>query len=181
MDKDIRKSDSKGRITVGKKGVNYYASTYADGSIVLTPVPEERAKAWRGMRIFNQPMGSGKTTELVTIMLAPGNEDVIYVAPTMSQANAANRIAREIITKAMEAVGERFSGTDVGKLTARFTSASGLSRYPEGTRYVIDELDGVISGLVNGQVLAVSGTDAKMKADQIDQLLNSHGSRHGNF
>lgn len=176
---DIRKTDNKGRISVGHKGVNYITTVNADGSITLTPVLEAKAEPIVGMRIFNRPMGAGKTTELVKLMLEPGNEDVYFVAPTRAQAEIGHRIAQGILSEALEAVGDRFAGTDRGKLAARFLSSSALEKQPKGTRYVIDEIDGVIGSLIGGPVLAIAGTDGKMRADQIQQRRDD--SYYGGF
>lgn len=109
------------------------------------------------MKIINREMGGGKTTALVEIMLRPGNEDVIYVAPTYAQAKLAMRIAREKLK----------GRTLPPDLSRRFVSASALNgpgwRSPQEYRYVIDEFDGVIRGLVGGEVIAVAGTDEDYK------------------
>lgn len=147
---DIRKADSKGRVNVGVDGQNYAVSKTDNGSIVLTPV----ADPTRGMKIISLDPGQGKTTALVKIMLEPGNEDVVYVAPTRKQAESAHRIAQEL----------HDPGTAYG-LRNRFISASEMKNLPSQGRYVIDEIDGVIRNLVRGEVLAIAGTDfdAKMR------------------
>lgn len=97
------------------------------------------------MKIIELPRGRGKTTELVILMMEPGNEDVVYVAPTMQQAQSARKIA--------EAHG-------MPRPTLhRFISANGLSDlHNTGTRYVVDELDGVLGYLLGGTPVAVAGT-----------------------
>lgn len=169
---DIRKTDSKGRIAVGNKGTNYITTLNEDGSITLTPVLEAEAKPYVGMRIFNRPLGTGKTTELVKIMLEPGNGDVYYVAPTRAQAENAANIAKELILKAAKSNPEvKITHSNLGY---RFLSVADLTKADPGTRYgsryVIDEISGVIGALISGEVLAIAGTDGKMKADQINAL-----------
>lgn len=106
------------------------------------------------MKILNMPLGSGKTTALVKMMLEPGNEDVVFVAPTKSQA---------------EAIGYRTATTTLGQpeskeLRSRFISAAELpNRKGRKERYVIDEIDGVIGGLIGGEVVAIAGTDEDEK------------------
>lgn len=166
---DIRKTDSKGRIAVGHKGTNYITTLNEDGSITLTPVLEAEAKPYVGMRIFNRPMGTGKTTELVKIMLEPGNGDVYYVAPSRAQAQNAYNIAKELIVSA--AKNDPNVTISYSNLGYRFLSVSAFENSPpEKERYVIDEIDGVISHFFNGHVLAIAGTDGKMKADQMNEL-----------
>lgn len=167
---DIRKTDSKGRVSIGKKGTNYFTSVYPDGSVTLTPVPESSEVPSKGMRIFNRPMGAGKTTELVKMLLATGNEDVYYVAPTRSQADNAYKIALQVFMGVNGgSVHPVITNPDIRK---RFISAATLSEMPKGTRYVVDEVDGVLDFLIQGYVLAIAGTDGKMKADQIHALQN---------
>lgn len=106
------------------------------------------------MRIINREHGGGKTTELVRIMLLPGNEDVVFVAPTAAQAE---RLGYET---AVQVFGAKRSK----ELASRFISASALpNRKDRNERYVIDELEGVISSLVGGEVIAVAGTDELLK------------------
>ena len=108
------------------------------------------------MKIVNREIGGGKTTALVEIMLRPGNEDVIFVAPAESQAmNAYYHIALGV-----------FHEKPSRALRDRFISAAGLrarKKQKQRGRYVIDELEGVIGFLVKGTVLAVSGTDEDYK------------------
>jgi len=174
---DIRKTDNKGRIAVGHKGVNYITTVNADDSITLTPVLEAKAEPFVGMRIFNRPMGTGKTTELVKLMLEPGNGDVYFVAPSRAQAEIGYRIAKEMIVASAKSDPEvTISYKNLGH---RFISASALDKLEAGTRYVIDEIDGVIGALIGGPVLAIAGTDGKIRADQIQQRRAE--SNYGGF
>ena len=107
------------------------------------------------MRILNWERGCGKTTELVRIMMQPGNEDVVYVAPTYAQADYALRVAERVFNNRREELPKEY--------LARFISASGLksrmqSLLRDHKRLVIDELDGVLGALFGAEVLAVAGT-----------------------
>lgn len=108
------------------------------------------------MRILNWELGRGKTTELVRIMLEPGNEDVIFVAPSMAQAEKLGYGT---------AVG-RFGQDESPELKARFISV-GQVHLHKGARFVIDEIGGVIGSLIGGEVLALSGTDENVKKGQV--------------
>lgn len=107
------------------------------------------------MKIINREMGGGKTRSLVEFMLASGNEDVVYVAPTISQAvHVAYRYAKVL---------------DPLVPQRRFISASSLAAYAEkhpGSRFVLDEVDGILGSLVNGTVLAIAGTDEDLREGQ---------------
>lgn len=110
------------------------------------------------MRIINRPKGSGKTYELVKMMMMePGNEDIVYVAPTYVQAE---RIAKRLAI-------QEFGAKPSPELSMRFTNAGAVNQpgrhYPPDQRFVIDELDGVIGGIIGGNVVAVAGTDEKHK------------------
>lgn len=97
------------------------------------------------MRILNWEHGRGKTTELVRMMMQPGNEDVVYVAPTFAQADYALAVATDMC-----------GGVRPAGLHLRFTSVLALGqRQGFRGRYVIDEFDGVLLG---AEVLAVAGT-----------------------
>lgn len=112
------------------------------------------------MKIINREMGGGKTVSLVELMLYPGNEDVIYVAPTVRQAHQ---------LAFLEALKR-----DPHVSRDRFISAGSLEyvrgRYPEA-RFVIDEIDGVLEYLVQGKVLAIAGTDEDLKRGQITRMM----------
>ena len=151
---EIRKADSKGRLNIGEKERHYHVEELPDGTLRLFPVKEHK-----GMRIIEKDRHGGKTTELVEFMLEPGNEDVFYIAPTNVQAQGvALPIARSILQ-------ERGEDIPAG-LSSRFLSASALTQGPHlapMTRVVIDEIDGVLSGVLRLQVLAIAGTDARKK------------------
>ena len=151
---EIRKADSKGRLNVGEKERHYHVEELQDGSIRLFPIKEHR-----GMRIIEKDLHGGKTTELVKFMLEPGNEDVIYIAPTLHQAQ---RIALAIAVDVLEDRGDEVPVT----IGSRFRSLSVLKdgyTLPPNTRVVIDEIDGVLSGVLGVQVLAIAGTDSRKK------------------
>ena len=100
------------------------------------------------MRILNWEHGRGKTTELVRMMMQPGNEDVVYVAPTFAQADYALAVATDLC-----------GGVRPAGLQLRFTSVFALGqRHGFRERYVIDEFDGVLRSLLGAEVLAVAGT-----------------------
>lgn len=85
------------------------------------------------MKVFNLSPGEGKTTALVKLMLEPGNEHLIYVAPTRAQADNARRLASQLAgSNALNIPGP-----------ARFISAAQMD-LRSGDRYVVDELDGVL-------------------------------------
>lgn len=114
------------------------------------------------MKIINREMGGGKTTALVQIMMRPGNEDVIYVAPTLSQAHRiAYPYARQI---------------DPNVDLNRFVSVAGLLEFdPESRpRFVIDELEGLLGSLAGGEVLAVAGTDEDLRRGQMAKMRGEY-------
>lgn len=103
------------------------------------------------MRTFLLPNGFGKTHELVSMMLQPGGEDIVYVAPSLQQADHARRLA------------ERLSGRVYPSGSARFVAARSLRDHPElfrGVRLVVDEADGVLRELI-GNVVAIALTPAR--------------------
>lgn len=105
------------------------------------------------MKIINREHGGGKTTALVWIMFEPGNEDVVFVAPTKAQAN----------------IGYQTAVTSLGKkggaeLRDRFISVSEFqSRKGRNERYVFDEIEEVIRYLIGAPVVAIAGTDEGYK------------------
>lgn len=110
------------------------------------------------MKIINREMGGGKTYALVELMLAPGNEDVIYVAPTITQAqNIAFRYAQGLQKNADP-------GRFIGAVEFRTRINSRRSDY---NRYVIDELEGVLRMITGARILAVAGTDEDLRLGQI--------------
>ena len=96
------------------------------------------------MDIIQWPTGAGKTSELLAYMLCPENADVHYIAPTMKMAVEAGREF------------EKFGGDATG----RFHGATYLHKrgLPSAARYVIDELEGVLGGLVWGKIEIVTST-----------------------
>lgn len=80
------------------------------------------------------PRGLGKTTALVSYMLAPGNEDVVLYAPTLAQAENARRIA------------EKIAGTIQPNLRFR-KIPDDLNDLKRDGRFVVDEADGVFRGI----------------------------------
>lgn len=114
------------------------------------------------MKIINREMGGGKTYALVEMMLEPGNEDVIFVAPTYSQAQSiAYPYAAQIVGESSKALRDRF--ISVAHLL------SDRKKY-EGRRFVIDEVNGVLGVLTGGHVLAVAGTDEDLEAGQRQRI-----------
>lgn len=110
------------------------------------------------MKIISKGLGEGKTYDLVKLMLEPGNEDVVFVAPTRAQAQDIGK-RTAVIT---------FGQRDTPELRSRFISAAELpNRKGRKERYVIDEIDGVIGGLIGGEVIAIAGTDEDVKADYL--------------
>lgn len=105
------------------------------------------------MQVIDLPHGFGKTTTLVKLMLEPGNEDVIYVAPTLEQAQRG----------ALEMALHSADWTDYERraLRKRFISVGMLienrADYARN-RFVIDELEAVLEKLLRGEVLAVAAT-----------------------
>lgn len=92
------------------------------------------------MKVINKSRGKGKTTELVEYMNEPGNEDVVYIAPTFDQAHNAQLRFSQV---------SGVHGFDVPR--NRFKSVKGLKDLPEGTRIVVDEADGALSALLNSE------------------------------
>lgn len=110
------------------------------------------------MKVIDLPQGAGKTTQLVEYMLQPGNEDVIYIAPTVRQAEAARHMAaRMILDRASASLGFDMSViaptvSPVGKLGRRFVGAGQVASHPRqfaNARVVIDELPGVVTQLIS--------------------------------
>jgi hypothetical protein len=99
------------------------------------------------MKIYSLPRQGGKTSALVDLMLEPGNEDIIYIAPTMAQADNARRMAQE-----RGATPERAKRGRFQKLPDR------PIRGRSNVRYVVDELDGILSYLLGGIPVAVAVT-----------------------
>src|SRR5690606_6412884 len=103
--------------------------------------PRRYRKGTGRVKIFNREMGGGKTTALLELMDRPENSSVVYVAPTKRQADMARSMFETMTGKKPD--------------PDRFVSASQLPRsnpggaYPD-TRYVIDELEGVIDYLAGG-------------------------------
>jgi hypothetical protein len=110
------------------------------------------------VKVIDLPQGAGKTTRLVEYMLEPGNEDVIYIAPTVRQAEVARRMAaRMILDRASASLGFDMSViaptvSPVGKLGRRFMGADQVASRPRRftkARVVIDELPGVVTQLIS--------------------------------
>lgn len=112
------------------------------------------------MKIINREMGGGKTHALVEIMLRPGNEDVIYVAPTRDQAY---RIAYEYAKTIRP-----------GITRSRFITAADIEHNRLGHRYVFDEVHAVLSTLVGTEVVAIAGTDEDLAAGQLKNMGAGH-------
>lgn len=108
------------------------------------------------MKIINREMHSGKTHALIEIMLAPGNSDVYYVAPTYKQADHAAKVAKSISPRVDR---------------NRFVSVAALNAFRQPTpRFVLDEVEGVLNTLLQGKVLAVAGTDEDLKDGQMRRI-----------
>lgn len=111
------------------------------------------------MKVFNLSPGQGKTTALLKIMLEPGNEDVYYVAPMHTQADAAHERVTHI------------AGPDALNVPGRgrFLSASQLRDFkkPKGIkpRFVIDEADGVLGIATPGPILAIALSDDEVRRE----------------
>lgn len=116
------------------------------------------------MKIIKLGLGEGKTTALLQIMLEPGNEDVVFITPTFAQMRVAQQMMREM--KGVRTLNPKDAN--------RFRTLQNLLgegwHYPSDQRYVIDNLEGVIGGLVGGDVIAVSGTDERDKKAYFDNL-----------
>lgn len=105
-------------------------------------------------KIINREMSSGKTTTLVRMMFEPGNEDVVYVAPTIAQAK---KIALRV---AVDLLGY----SETPELSNRFIGVSELHRRGGLTeRYVVDEVDEVLRILLGCDIVAIAGTDEDHK------------------
>jgi len=118
------------------------------------------------MKIINREMGGGKTHALVELMLEPGNEDVIFVAPTYSQ-------AQEIGYRT--ALSQGYNGK-----RDRFVAVGAILGKPNdfrGKRFVIDEGAGVIGALIGGKVLAIAGTDEDLEAGQRQRIRENRERR----
>jgi hypothetical protein len=110
------------------------------------------------VKVIDLPQGAGKTTQLIEYMLQPGNEDVIYIAPTLRQADNARRMAAHmVLDKASVSLGFDMSPiaptvSPTGKLGRRFVSAGQVVSHPRRmarSRVVIDELPGVVTELIS--------------------------------
>lgn len=112
------------------------------------------------MKIINREMGGGKTHALVEIMLAPGNEDVLYVAPTRDQAY---RIAYEYAKNLSPNVQR-----------GRFITAADIEHNRVGARYVIDEIDTVLNLFIGTEVVAIAGTDEDVRRGQERRMGIGH-------
>lgn len=109
------------------------------------------------MKIFNREMGGGKTTALLELMARPENRDVIYVAPTLRQAESAWRMYEAMFQE--PTARDRFVKLD------QVTSRHPGGQYP-APRYVLDEVDGLLPALVGGPVVGIAGTDEDLRAGQ---------------
>jgi hypothetical protein len=125
------------------------------------------------MKVIDLPQGAGKTTQLVESMLQPGNEDVIYIAPTIAQADHARRMAASmILDRASALLGFDMSVivptvSRAGKLGRRFMGASQLANHPRqliDARVVIDELPGVLyvlAGCARVETVALTSNEER--------------------
>lgn len=116
------------------------------------------------MRIFEMEQGGGKTTTLVKLMFEPGNEDVVYVAPSRRQANNAMEIARSL---------------GHAPLHRRFISMREFDDLlifeRKALRVILDEAEWIIrSSLGVGAVVAIAGTDGKRRQEQIEARRREH-------
>ena len=97
----------------------------------------------------------GKTYRLVQEMLKPGNEDMVYVAPTMHQ-------AREIAARTASEMGAEVTP----ELLKRFTSVGYIRQFQgQRVRLVIDEADGVLSQLLGAPVAFIAYTPRVVSND----------------
>lgn len=123
------------------------------------------------MRIIAIGKGEGKTTALVEYMLQPGNEDVVYVAPTQAQCGSAIRIARHLLPR------------DAHISPKRFLSAQGVlfGERARGARVrcVVDELDAVLHVLLGGEVDlgALTPSDLEATEDADDAVRDVYEAR----
>lgn len=102
------------------------------------------------MNVIVKPRGSGKTTALVEYMLEPGNEDVVFVAPSQAQANVGFHRYKEL------------GGNPHHE--HRFQSASWLEFRDKRERrpwIVIDEADGVLGYFLKAQIEAMTFSERR--------------------
>lgn len=95
------------------------------------------------MRAIELDRAQGKTTALVKEMLKPGNEDMIFVAPTKMQAiNIGYRTALGL------------GAPDTPALKSRFVSWQGGINQFKGrqVRLLVDEADGILSSVFGAPV-----------------------------
>lgn len=156
---DIRKADSKGRLTGFVPDKQYYLVETEDGYPKAIPVPEPK-----GLRILSGDNGSGKTWETVRIMLSSGNEDVFFVAPTHNQCEIGYLTALRQIGVFDAQKDHHRAAARFPEIRARFIKPDQVASLPKGSRIVIDELEGVLSYFLGVSVLSVSGTDSLEKA-----------------
>lgn len=97
------------------------------------------------MIVNSKPRMGGKSMDTAKYMTAPGNGDVICVAPTKAQAEIVYRYAQDY---------------EPGISRSRFLTSREIDRLGQ-KRYVFDEADAVIEQLVHGSVEMVSLTESK--------------------
>lgn len=100
--------------------------------------------------VIELPRAGGKTYDLVQEMLRPGNEDMIYVAPTREQA----------VRVGLRTAVAVFGAEDTPKLRHRFLASRDLPGAVRGrnARLVVDELDGVLEVLLGAPVVSAAHT-----------------------
>lgn len=105
------------------------------------------------MRALALNPGDGKTTSLVQYMMREGNENVIYVAPTLAQAHNAERFFFNL-------------GGSEAAAKGRFLSVASVDRAVIGrsARLVFDEAEGVIEALAGARVELIAFTPDDKKA-----------------
>ncbi len=100
---------------------------------------------------------ASSSTALLAVLLAPGNEDTIYVAPTAGQADRARLLAATMATSPEQADASRFVSADAKNLPKAKKGAS--------ARFVVENPAEVLAHVLGGTVLtetsASSGVDRR--------------------
>ena len=101
------------------------------------------------MKIINREPGGGKTRALLEMVI--GDASIIYVAPTRAQAEHAYREARSMTPMISR---------------GRFISIHQVPTYRgvnPAYQFVLDEVEGILGGLIGGTVIAIAGSDEDLK------------------
>lgn len=117
------------------------------------------------MKVIDKPLGGGKTTALVEMVL--NDPELIYIAPTQRQAENAWKIATSLIPRGATIRRDRFRTSPTPDADWR------------GLRVVVDEVDGVLGGCVAGATtvaIALTSDDNKGVAGADDSYREGQGN-----